>query len=130
MKCSFCVCLSPLAFFLFHPALAAGNSGSLDFEQRINGKAVLKIIEPIRERLQDLSAVFFSGHDVVIYGIVLSPDGYIATNYHVIDGATSIKVTLNNGETYDAKLVGGEELNDVAMGSSGKLARTRPQTSR
>ena len=79
MKFPFCICLFPLVFALFHPALAEGNNGSLDFEQRINGKAVLKTIEPIRERLQDLSAVFFSGHDVVIYGIVLSPDGYIAT---------------------------------------------------
>lgn len=79
MKFPFCICLFPLVFALFHPALAEGNTGSLDFEQRINGKAVLKTIEPIRERLQDLSAVFFSGHDVVIYGIVLSPDGYIAT---------------------------------------------------
>lgn len=48
-------------------------------------------------------------------GFIISEDGYIITNYHVIDGATSIKVTLNNGETYDAKLVGGEELNDVAV---------------
>ena len=48
-------------------------------------------------------------------GFIISEDGYIVTNYHVIDGATSIKVTLNNGETYDAKLVGGEELNDVAV---------------
>ena len=48
-------------------------------------------------------------------GFIISQDGYIVTNYHVIDGATAIKVTLNNGETYDAKLVGGEELNDVAV---------------
>ncbi|HCO62247.1 MAG TPA: serine protease HtrA [Clostridiales bacterium] len=48
-------------------------------------------------------------------GFIISEDGYIVTNYHVIDGATSIKVTLNNGESYDAKLVGGEELNDVAV---------------
>ena len=48
-------------------------------------------------------------------GFIISEDGYIVTNYHVIDGATSIKVTLNNGDTYDAKLVGGEELNDVAV---------------
>ncbi len=48
-------------------------------------------------------------------GFIISEDGYIVTNYHVIDGANSIKVTLNNGETYDAKLVGGEELNDVAV---------------
>ena len=48
-------------------------------------------------------------------GFIISEDGYIITNYHVIDGATSIQVTLNNGDTYDAKLVGGEELNDVAV---------------
>ena len=48
-------------------------------------------------------------------GFIISQDGYIVTNYHVIDGATAIKVTLNNGDTYDAKLVGGEELNDVAV---------------
>ena len=48
-------------------------------------------------------------------GFIISEDGYIVTNYHVIEGATAIKVTLNNGETYDAKLVGGEELNDVAV---------------
>ena len=48
-------------------------------------------------------------------GFIISEDGYIVTNYHVIDGANTIKVTLNNGDTYDAKLVGGEELNDVAV---------------
>lgn len=48
-------------------------------------------------------------------GFIISEDGYIITNYHVIDGANAIKVTLNNGDTYDAKLVGGEELNDVAV---------------
>lgn len=48
-------------------------------------------------------------------GFIISEDGYIVTNYHVISGSTAIKVTLNNGEMYDAKLVGGEELNDVAV---------------
>lgn len=48
-------------------------------------------------------------------GFILSEDGYIVTNYHVIDGANAIKVTLNNGEEYDATLIGGEETNDVAV---------------
>ena len=48
-------------------------------------------------------------------GFVISEDGYIVTNHHVVDGATAIKVTLNNGESYDASLVGSEELNDVAV---------------
>ncbi len=48
-------------------------------------------------------------------GFILSEDGYIVTNYHVINGASSIQVTLYNGETYDATYIGGEELNDVAV---------------
>ena len=48
-------------------------------------------------------------------GFVISEDGYIVTNYHVINGASAIKVTLNNGESYDATYIGGEELNDVAV---------------
>ena len=48
-------------------------------------------------------------------GFIISEDGYIVTNYHVIDGARAIKVTLANGESYDAKIVGGEEVNDVAV---------------
>ena len=48
-------------------------------------------------------------------GFIITEDGYIVTNYHVVEGATSIKVTLNNGDTFDATLVGGEELNDVAV---------------
>ena len=48
-------------------------------------------------------------------GFILSANGYIVTNYHVIDGANAIKVTLNNGQEYDATLIGGEETNDVAV---------------
>lgn len=48
-------------------------------------------------------------------GFILSEDGYIVTNYHVIDGATSITVTLRDGSQYDAALIGGEETNDVAV---------------
>lgn len=48
-------------------------------------------------------------------GFVISADGYILTNYHVIDEATTIKVAFVDGKTYDAKLVGGEEENDIAV---------------
>ena len=48
-------------------------------------------------------------------GFVITEDGYILTNYHVIDGASSIKVTFVDGTEYDATYIGGEELNDVAV---------------
>ena len=48
-------------------------------------------------------------------GFVLTPDGYIATNYHVIDGADTVKVTFYNGDSYDAKVIGGDEDYDIAV---------------
>lgn len=48
-------------------------------------------------------------------GFVISSDGYILTNYHVIDGVSDLKVTFQDGTSYDATLVGGEEENDIAV---------------
>jgi serine protease Do len=48
-------------------------------------------------------------------GVILSPDGYIVTNDHVVDGATQIRVTLNDRRVFTAKLVGVDKLNDIAV---------------
>lgn len=48
-------------------------------------------------------------------GVVLTEDGYIVTNHHVIDGASTIKVRLNSGQTYTAALTGTDEKTDLAV---------------
>ena len=48
-------------------------------------------------------------------GFIITEDGYIVTNYHVISGCNSVSVTLDDGTTYDAKLVGGDEDYDIAV---------------
>ena len=48
-------------------------------------------------------------------GIVLTEDGYIVTNQHVIDGATSLKVITSDGMTYEAELVGEDTQTDLAV---------------
>ncbi len=48
-------------------------------------------------------------------GSVLDQAGHILTNFHVIEGAKQVKVTLFNGETYDAKLVGADPVYDIAV---------------
>ena len=48
-------------------------------------------------------------------GFIFSDDGYILTNYHVVEGATSITVSTYDGTKYDAKLIGYDESNDVAV---------------
>ena len=48
-------------------------------------------------------------------GFILTPDGYIVTNYHVVGDADTVKVTLYNGDSYDAKYIGGDEDYDIAV---------------
>ena len=48
-------------------------------------------------------------------GVILTADGYIVTNHHVIDNATKITVILNNNQSYDATLIGSDETNDLAV---------------
>lgn len=48
-------------------------------------------------------------------GFILTEDGYIITNYHVIEDASEIKVTTYGGDEYDAKLIGYDESNDIAV---------------
>ena len=48
-------------------------------------------------------------------GVILTEDGYIATCAHVVDGAKSVKVTLNDDTAYDATIVGTDSRNDIAI---------------
>ena len=48
-------------------------------------------------------------------GFVIDPRGYILTNFHVVQGAQAISVTLGDRSHYDAKFVGADERNDIAM---------------
>ncbi len=48
-------------------------------------------------------------------GVIISADGYILTCNHVVEGASSVKVTLNDGTVYDAALVGTDAASDLAV---------------
>jgi Do/DeqQ family serine protease len=48
-------------------------------------------------------------------GVIISTDGYIVTNNHVIEGADEIEVTTNDDQVYTAKLIGGDEATDIAL---------------
>jgi serine protease Do len=48
-------------------------------------------------------------------GVIVSDDGYIVTNYHVIQDATDIVVTLNDGQAFDAEVVGSDPNTDIAL---------------
>jgi len=61
-------------------------------------------------------------------GVIISPDGYIVTNNHVIDGAQSLSVTLNDNRTFTAEVIGTDPRTDIALlkiDSEDKLPYTR-----
>ena len=48
-------------------------------------------------------------------GFIISEDGYILSNHHVVEGATSVSVTTHSGQTYSAKVMGSDSNNDLAL---------------
>lgn len=48
-------------------------------------------------------------------GVIISPDGYIVTNNHVISGATQLEITLNNNKSYEAEVIGTDATFDIAL---------------
>lgn len=48
-------------------------------------------------------------------GVIISSDGYIVTNNHVIEGATTVRVKLADGRAYDGKVIGSDPATDVAL---------------
>lgn len=48
-------------------------------------------------------------------GVIISPDGYIATNNHVVENSKNIKVTLNDNREFKAKLIGSDPTSDLAL---------------
>ena len=48
-------------------------------------------------------------------GVIISEDGYVVTNNHVVDGASKLKVKLNDGRSFDAKLIGKDSATDLAL---------------
>ncbi|MCX7552217.1 trypsin-like peptidase domain-containing protein [Xanthomarina sp. F2636L] len=74
-----------------------GNSGQMTFEDLFYGRS------PQRSQVGSGS------------GVIISPDGYIITNNHVIAGSNELTVTLNNNSTYNAKIIGSDNKTDIAL---------------
>lgn len=94
--------------------MAKEEEGALTIPQ-ITEKSANSVVEITTETVQTgtmLQQYISSGAGS---GVIITSDGYILTNHHVIEGATNITITLLNGETYPASLVGLDEQLDVAL---------------
>ncbi len=109
----------------YTPAVINSSSAPTDFteasEKTVN--AVVHVKNTALREVQDPFDYFFGRRGSVRKheqvgtgsGVIISSDGYIVTNNHVIEGATELEITLNNRKKYKAELIGADKTNDIAL---------------
>lgn len=83
----------------------------------VSAKALPSVVS-ITTEIQDTSGMMMGGSGSsgsIGSGVVLDTEGHILTNYHVVEGATGIAVTMNDGTNYEAEIVGSDESSDLAV---------------
>ncbi len=83
-----------------------GNVSALEAHDR----AVMDVVAMVEPSVVKIETNLGSGS-----GVILSSDGYVLTNYHVIEDASWIEITLMSGETYDATIVAEDAYRDLAI---------------
>jgi serine protease Do len=72
---------------------------------------LLTAVQPVIVRID----ADYTGYKASGSGIIIRKDGYIITNDHVVDSASTITVTLNSGRQYKGRIINGDPLNDLAL---------------
>lgn len=109
----------------FNTNETAIDAASIDFtlaaEKTVNSVVHVKNTT-IRRQSNPLDIFFGNGNGTRKFeqvgtgsGVIISSDGYIVTNNHVIDNANEIQITLNNKKKYKAELIGADKNNDIAL---------------
>ncbi len=101
------------------PALAQGVATPLTDDEALNIR-IYKQVSPAVVNITSVAVsvdMFFNlvPQSGVGSGVILTPNGYILTNAHVVEDASKLEVTLLNGKSYKARLIGGDVSNDTAL---------------
>lgn len=98
----------------FNGAVESESLGFLDFTETASkvtaGVVFIRSIKPSDSRFFSFDMPGSSGS-----GVIISPDGYIVTNFHVIEGSERIEVTLSDKREYQATVVGFDTSTDLAL---------------
>jgi len=110
------------------PVLTAGYAGlpdaTLDFtaaaERTVNSVVHVKTQSKAQQVFNPWADFFGYQQEPQVQmgsgsGVIISPDGYIITNNHVVEGADKLMVTLNNNKNYEATIVGRDPSTDIAV---------------
>lgn len=92
-------------------------------EKSVRAVVYVKVVKRVRNYQPSTLFEFFFGYGQSVpreqigtgSGVIITEDGYIVTNNHVVEGASEIEVTMENNRTYKAKLVGADPVTDVAL---------------
>jgi S1-C subfamily serine protease len=103
----------------YDESLAADEDLELTPEERVNiavyEKANRSVVNITTKASKEALLVFELPLEGSGSGSVINRHGFILTNFHVVDGATQIKVALHTGNSYDAEVIGKDPLNDIAV---------------
>lgn len=88
---------------------------SLPGEQRTNGHEVEAAFDPQRQVLQASSAVFYDGYKSIVYGVVMSPDGYVLTKASEILDAKDLYIRIDDQKYSDFKVIAKDGRWDLAL---------------
>ncbi len=107
------------------PGQGEGSDGSSDSTSKASAKQLTGLVRIV-------STMKYAGAKAAGTGMVLTSDGEVVTNHHVVEGSTTVKATvMSTGKTYVAKVVGADAKDDVAVlqltGASG-LSTVTPDT--
>jgi S1-C subfamily serine protease len=98
----------------------APDLNSLTPDERIN----VLVYQQVNKSVVNINTKGVSGNALLVFeivsegegsGMVIDRLGHVLTNYHVVEGANEVRVTLCDGQTYEARLVGGDPDTDVAV---------------
>ena len=97
------------------PAIGMENSqASYENIPQTGGLSLQDIYEQVIDAVVSISCSFPGGSSSGT-GVILSPDGYIVTNAHVVENATHIHVLLTDGRDLEATLIGADNISDLAV---------------
>ncbi len=106
------------------PAVAAGTTAPDTAEYTPEERVNIWVYEQANRAVVNITTKGLQGDRIFMIemqsegegsGVVLDRQGHILTNFHVVDGARQIQVTLFDGNTYDARLIGQDPATDVAV---------------